>query len=52
MDQNHAGQIATLLNTRNQLVKNYDANPRTISQKPFDFRREGSIGSAMNGADW
>lgn len=25
LDQNHAGQIANLLNTRNQLVKNYDA---------------------------
>lgn len=35
MDQNHAGQIAALLNTRNQLVKNYDANSILASHERY-----------------
>ncbi|WP_017997957.1 hypothetical protein [Paracoccus sp. N5] len=37
MDQNHAGQIAALLNTRNQLVKNYDAKAILSARARFLF---------------
>ncbi|WP_438754825.1 GNAT family N-acetyltransferase [Pararhizobium sp. O133] len=37
MDQCHAGQIATLLNTRNQLVKNYDAKAILAARARFLF---------------
>lgn len=37
LDQNHAGQIATLLNTRNQLVKNYDAKAILAARARFLF---------------
>ncbi len=37
MDQNHAGQIAALLNTRNQLVKNYDAKAILAARARFLF---------------
>lgn len=37
MDQSHAGQIATLLNTRNQLVKNYDAKAILAARARFLF---------------
>lgn len=37
MDQNYAGQIAALLNTRNQLVKNYDAKEILGARARFLF---------------
>jgi hypothetical protein len=37
MDQNHAGQIAALLNTRNQLVKNYDVKAILAARARFLF---------------
>lgn len=37
MDQNYAGQIAVLLNTRNQLVKNYDAKDILGARARFLF---------------
>ncbi len=37
MDQNHAGQIAALLNTRNQLVINYDAKAILAASTQFLF---------------
>jgi ribosomal protein S18 acetylase RimI-like enzyme len=37
MEQNHAGQIAVLLNTRNQLVKNYDAKAILAAHAQFLF---------------
>ena len=37
MDQNYAGQIAALLNTRNQLVKNYDAKDILGARARFLF---------------
>ena len=38
MEQNHAGQIAALLNTRNQLVRNYDAEDILAARARFLFK--------------
>jgi len=44
LDQSHAGQIATLLNTRNQLVKNYDAKAILAARTRFLFEvRDGQV---------